>query len=116
VMAVFGHKTSLLEQDASEHDILPDNEVAAKQRVQGFDFDRTPRDVAQLSLKWLAFPDGAFERDFASGARRFRRFFGGGFFPGDCFQFFLFHTKVSMQMNDTTNLYTDRRRQEWSAP
>src|SRR5229473_4607858 len=114
VVAVFGHKASLLEQDSGEHDVLPDNEVAAKQRVQGFDLDRTPRDVAQLSLEWPAFPDGAFERDFTSGARRFRRFSGCGLFvrrvfSGGRFQFFFFHRNISMK--NITNLYTDRRRQ-----
>src|SRR5450631_3470531 len=39
VVAVFGHDASFLEQDAGEHDVLPDNEVAAKQGVQDFDFD-----------------------------------------------------------------------------
>jgi len=73
---MFGHNTSLLEQDAGEHDILSDNEVAAKQGIQRFDFDGTPRDVAQLSLERFAFPDGAFERDFVCWACIFRRFSG----------------------------------------
>ena len=76
VVAVFGHNTSFLEEDAGEHDVLPDHEVAAKQGIQRFDFDGTPRDVAQLCLQWPAFPDGAFERDFACWARSYRRFSG----------------------------------------
>ena len=64
-MAVFGHDTSFLQQNARKHDVLPDNEVAPEQWVQGFDFDGTPRDVAQLGLNWLAFQDGGSERNFA---------------------------------------------------
>ena len=116
VMTVFGHKASFLEQDAREHDVLPDNKVAPKQGIQDFDFDGTPRDVAQLSLERIAFPDDAFERDFACWVRSCRRFSGCGFLPCGSFQFFLFHTKVSMKMNNTTNLYTDHRQQGWSVP
>src|SRR5208283_5566141 len=91
VMAVLRNDASLLEQDASEHDVLPDHEVAAKQGVQNFDFDRTPRDVTQFGRDWLVSWNSAFEGDFTRRARGARRFSGGGCFSGSRFQFFLFH-------------------------
>jgi len=104
VMAVLGHDASLLEQDASEHDVLPDHEVAAKQWVQSFDFDGTPGNVAQLGLRWRAFQDRGLERDFTRWVSCFRhlrfplrRCVSDSCFPVERFQLLLFHERGSMK-------------------
>jgi hypothetical protein len=38
-MAVFGNDAAFLQQDARQHNVLTDYEVAPEQGIQSFDFD-----------------------------------------------------------------------------
>lgn len=47
VMAVLGNDASFFQQNASQHDVLADDEMAPQKRIEVFDFDRAPRDVLE---------------------------------------------------------------------
>jgi len=49
-MAVFGHDTALLQEDARQHDVLPHDEMPLQKRIQVLERDRAPGNMLQLKL------------------------------------------------------------------
>ena len=49
-VAVFGDDAAFLKQNAGQHDILANDEMALQQRVEVFEFDRAPGNVLESAL------------------------------------------------------------------
>lgn len=56
VMAMLGHDATLLQQDASHHDVLADHEMTLQQGIEILDRHRAPWDVLQA----CSWPGGTF--------------------------------------------------------
>src|SRR5580700_9435883 len=52
-MAVLGNDATLSEQDASQHNVLPNDEMTLQERVEVLEFDRFPGNVLVFGMRFV---------------------------------------------------------------